>query len=192
MLTLIRHGESTGNVKKLFVGQQDYPLTEVGVEQAQMAGATLANERFDYAFCSSLLRAKATLQHIHSANNLSTPFDTVVTDVLKERSAGTYEGLKYMDVKKILAPKKYKVWQRDYFEAPEAGESMSDVADRVLPYCKQTVFKLSDMGYHVLVVAHYTVLKVMLGHIRQMDEHLIPGLEIEHAVPYVYQGRILT
>ena len=36
-LYLVRHGQSEGNVAKTFHGHTDYPLTELGREQARQA-----------------------------------------------------------------------------------------------------------------------------------------------------------
>ena len=46
-LFMIRHGETTGNVQKLFYGNMDLPLTETGRDQARALRPLLENYRFD-------------------------------------------------------------------------------------------------------------------------------------------------
>lgn len=45
-LYLVRHGQSEGNVAKTFHGHTDYPLTELGREQARQAGEKLKDTAF--------------------------------------------------------------------------------------------------------------------------------------------------
>ncbi len=42
---LVRHGESHWNVLKKIQGQQDIPLTEKGIMQANLIGDRLADEK---------------------------------------------------------------------------------------------------------------------------------------------------
>ena len=45
-LYLVRHGQSTGNERQLFFGVRDYPLTELGREQAKQAADKLREVEF--------------------------------------------------------------------------------------------------------------------------------------------------
>ena len=100
------------------------------------------------------------------------------------------EGMKYSDMRKILPPKKYKLWQRDYFEAPPQGESFKDLEERVVPYFKEYVVPLVNEGKNVLLVAHAGVLRVLLGYIKKADEGDIVKWTIDNAVPYFMYGKI--
>lgn len=56
-LYLVRHGQSEGNVAKTFHGHTDYPLTELGREQARQAGEKLKDTAFVRCVASDLSRA---------------------------------------------------------------------------------------------------------------------------------------
>ena len=57
-LFLIRHGQTTGNLKRgTYCGQTDVPLTELGRHQAEQIRPILARHRFDRVFSSDLIRA---------------------------------------------------------------------------------------------------------------------------------------
>ena len=43
---LVRHGQSVGNVKNLWYGSTDLPLTDLGREQARQAGEKLRGMAF--------------------------------------------------------------------------------------------------------------------------------------------------
>ena len=57
---VVRHGESLHNVKGLWTGWADVPLTEKGREDAARAGAILRAVPFDKVYASDLSRALET------------------------------------------------------------------------------------------------------------------------------------
>lgn len=61
-LTLIRHGESTGNVSKRLQGQREFPLTERGRAQAQRIGIHLARDGIASLYSSSIGRSWETAE----------------------------------------------------------------------------------------------------------------------------------
>ncbi len=89
-LFLLRHGQSEGNARRIYQGQADFPLTELGRAQAQALALRWQQEgqRFDKIFASPLQRAFETAEIIAAALGLPvTP-----TPLLKERHNGSYEG----------------------------------------------------------------------------------------------------
>ena len=61
-LVLIRHGQSEWNEKNLFTGWKNPPLTEKGIEEAELAGIRIKNLNIDFShyFTSALIRAQET------------------------------------------------------------------------------------------------------------------------------------
>ena len=59
-IVAIRHGETSWNVDARIQGHLDIPLNDVGLWQAQRAGAALADEHFDAIYSSDLQRALVT------------------------------------------------------------------------------------------------------------------------------------
>jgi len=52
-LTIVRHGESIGNVKKVMQGHASgFPLSDIGRNQANLAGIALKDVRFDQFYSS--------------------------------------------------------------------------------------------------------------------------------------------
>lgn len=88
-LTLVRHGETGHNSKRLLQGQTDTRLSERGYEQAQLLAKYLekAHVNFTRAYSSDLWRALETCG-IVTRKQLPILF----TDLLRERSCGKFEG----------------------------------------------------------------------------------------------------
>lgn len=59
---MVRHGESENNLKKLWTGWMDVPLTSTGEEQAARVAALMEGVNFDRVFSSDLMRAKRTAE----------------------------------------------------------------------------------------------------------------------------------
>lgn len=189
MLVLIRHGESEDNEIGKMGGQLNSSLTSLGKHQVNEAKKNLSGYNFDAVFTSDLLRAIETTQGI--IGHRVPESEWILAEELRERSGGVYEGMTYTELWKMLPPKKYKLWQRDYFEAPPLGESLSDLYDRVIPYFKEYVVPLVNQNKYVLVVSHANVMKVIIGFIKGLDETAIINLPYaEHAIPYVLYGKV--
>ena len=67
-LVLIRHGQSLWNLKNLFTGWVDVPLSEKGIQEAMEAGKKLSSLNFDYIYVSTLIRAMQTAMMIMAYN----------------------------------------------------------------------------------------------------------------------------
>ena len=95
-LTLLRHGESEGNISGLLQGQSDYPLTSKGVEQAKALSLLwkASGTTFDMVLSSPLIRASQTAQIIADSLHIPIEFDPV----WKERDFGHLQGTVLQDI----------------------------------------------------------------------------------------------
>lgn len=186
MLVLLRHPECVDNAELVMVGQRDSPLTQGGRAQAREAAETLSSYRFDAVYSSDLIRALDQAREV--ARRSKFPCEVVLVPELRERSGGSIEGVKYSELKKRMPPRQYKLWQRDYFEAPPAGESLDDVARRVIPWFRQVVIPRISVNGNVLVVSHTSVIRVLISYLKKIDEQEILAMPIEHAMPYFFYG----
>ena len=59
-LYIMRHGETTTNIKHLICGKSESDLTINGILQARNVGERLKDIRFDAVFVSPLSRARIT------------------------------------------------------------------------------------------------------------------------------------
>lgn len=185
MLVLLASGETVADRDKIFIGQGDSPITELGHEQISDAAETLAPYGFDYIYASDLYRAQETLRGLLRV--MHHPVVPVLVEELRERSGGSYEGMSYTDIRKGMSPKQYKVWERDPFESPLHGESLMDVRDRLMDWVNMIRPELIG-NKSILIITHPDVVRVIVSMIR--GEDLADGMkfQVEQGIPYFYYG----
>jgi 2,3-bisphosphoglycerate-dependent phosphoglycerate mutase len=95
-LTFLRHGESEGNLLNLFIGQDDYPLTENGRRQARSLAELWTREgrEFDTIIASPLARARETAETV--ALELGLPVQ--IDPLWKEQDYGEWNKRNIPDV----------------------------------------------------------------------------------------------
>ncbi|HEX6767480.1 MAG TPA: histidine phosphatase family protein [Polyangiaceae bacterium] len=95
-ILLVRHGESEGNAQERMQGRTDFPLTDLGREQAQRLSDWLEGHAvvWDRLYASPLKRAWATAE-ILAADRGATPHEE---PALRELDAGSLERLTFEDI----------------------------------------------------------------------------------------------
>ncbi|ORY34216.1 histidine phosphatase superfamily [Naematelia encephala] len=152
-LTVVRHGESTDNLRACWAGWADAPLSNHGMNQAKALGASLASTPIDAIFASDLLRALWTGQQIEKHQSDPKPAFTV-SPLLREQHFGAAEGQAFGEK---------SGWVRQpgrRFKFPE-GESLEDVRARANSAISQFIEPILEAhrsspasSAHVFVVAH--------------------------------------
>jgi 2,3-bisphosphoglycerate-dependent phosphoglycerate mutase len=153
-ITLLRHGESEGNLSGIIQGQSEYPLTPIGEEQAQRLASLWKSDevRFDLIISSPLRRASQTA--IIIATTLKVPIE--YEPAWKERNFGQLQGIKLDDVNQLTPPV-------DFFQLYEpigvTGESQLDLYTRA-SQAIQNVLRRPEGSY--LIVSHGGILNKAL------------------------------
>lgn len=109
-LILLRHAQSEGNAQGVLQGQSDYPLSEIGVQQAKALARRWIKERryFNCIITSPLSRAQQTAEIIAAA--LEAPLR--VDENWMERNNGKIAGLRPDEVdKRGLRPQFVHLYQ---------------------------------------------------------------------------------
>ncbi len=149
-LTLVRHGQTIGNVKKMTEGHLPGKLSALGKRQAQAVGERLKKEKFDIIYCSDLKRTKDTLKPLLKYH---TAAPVIYDEQVRERHYGILEGKPRDDANYNRYP------GTRFSRRPTKGESILDVrarAKKFLDYIQK-----NHPTEAVLVVSHS-------GFIRQM------------------------
>ncbi len=89
-ILFVRHGQTAWNKKKKMQGNVDIPLSEEGITHAEKMAEKLKGKKIDVAFCSSLNRAKQTMEIINNLREKVIP--VIYEDALIERDYALYEG----------------------------------------------------------------------------------------------------
>ncbi|MBF2056909.1 MAG: histidine phosphatase family protein [Cyanobacterium sp. T60_A2020_053] len=106
---IVRHGQSSYNAQKMIQGRCDESvITELGKQQAEKLGQTLAHVKFANIYSSPLQRATETAKiiQVHNTNN---PALTIL-EKLREINLPLWEKWQKEDVIREY-PDKYKLWK---------------------------------------------------------------------------------
>lgn len=161
LILLMRHGQIPQFSPRRFIGQQDLPLDETGIYQAEETKKYLARLNIDRVFCSTLQRTRQTAELVrpdlkHTIHEL---------DGLREINLGQWEGLTKAEVLSNF-PGEYEKRGNNMglYRIPD-GESFFDVQKRSLA----ALSEITELGGTSLVVAHGGVNRTILCHLLNMD-----------------------
>lgn len=160
-LVLLRHGETVGNLKSLWTGWTDTPLSERGREQVERTAAWLERQGsgFTAVYSSPLGRAWSTAQPLGRVVGL----EPVAREALKEMHFGELETI-HSEHFPVDHPDLFSRWQiktDEDFGWP-GGETRRAFRSRV----SQEMVQLASVhqGETVLVVTHSGVIRMSLAH----------------------------
>jgi len=162
-LILIRHGQTPANLKKLWHGSTDTPLTDKGLWQAERMGQYVA-DKFPHCtkiYCSPLQRTR------HTADALAKHLEhtPVHNNDLVEYGIGELEGETFdaLDKKHNF----YGQLKQDLHYAPIGGESIHTVSTRMT----SAFHKIANdhPGECVAVVSHGAALALAFANLLHGD-----------------------
>ena len=147
-LLLVRHGQIDANVDSRWHGSTDGELTARGEEQARRVAAHLARTRPGVAavYASPLRRARDTAAPIAQALGLP----VIVRPGLAEYSIGVLENETFADL--AVRHRFFEQSEADLAWAPEGGESLGGVAERVVATWREVA--RAHPGAEVALVSH--------------------------------------
>lgn len=182
---MVRHGESATNVRKVFTGQLDAPLTEAGRQQANLVAQYLDKFRVDKIYVSSLERAVETAQAIAGRQNC--PMEKC--DALKEINSGAWQGLTFGEIAENY-PENYQVWKNNIgLATPDGGETCKQLYERVTAFLEKV---LTEPKETVCLVCHATPIRMMESYIRGgcvTGAQEIPWVPNASVTVYAYNGQ---
>jgi len=155
---LVRHGQSIGNLKRLYLGHTDLDLSELGHRQAKMTADHLRDVNFSAIYSSDLKRAYSTaLPHAEMREMTIIP-----SEDLRELYLGDWEG---RDVDELIRDEKEQFvdgWQKNFgtFSLPngeivwEGGKRFAAEVERIAK---------NHVGQTILITAHAAVIRVFWG-----------------------------
>jgi broad specificity phosphatase PhoE len=153
-LIIIRHGESEANKLGVIAGWNDYPLTPLGMAQAEETAAHLATEQIDVVCSSDLCRAYATAEANAKLHGLTVQ----AYPELRETYCGEWEGITFADLE-ARDPVEYDRFRRVQltYTIP-GGENLWESGVRF--YNKILEIAKENQGKTILIAAHGAVIRV--------------------------------
>ncbi len=160
-LYLVRHGATASNLADppILQGNSiDDPLSERGRWQATRVADELAEHPMRAVYASPMRRAQETAAVVAARHDLP----VVLVPQLVEVDVGQWEGRSWVDIERE-EPEAYEQFiARPDLYGYRGGESLSDVADRVVPAIEQILDR--HLGERIVAVAHNVVNRVFLTH----------------------------
>jgi 2,3-bisphosphoglycerate-dependent phosphoglycerate mutase len=147
-ITLVRHGQSTGNAEGCFTGQTDVALSELGKCQAELTAQALAQESFTAIYASDLQRARITAETIAACHKLPVNIDSR----LREINLGIFQGKNFTEIAENYPQEYAAISRRDPDVIVPDGESHGMVRNRVVTAFTEITSQHSQG--HILIVAH--------------------------------------
>ena len=163
----VRHGETAWNVDTRIQGQLDIDLNAHGRWQAERVANALADEAIDAIYASDLLRAKTTALAIAAKTPVLQAREVRLHQGLRERGFGIFEGLTYAQISNDWPDESRRWRQRDPHFAPEGGESLVQLRQRVA----DTIHALASqhLGEQIVLVAHGGIMDALYRLATQQD-----------------------
>jgi broad specificity phosphatase PhoE len=161
--TLLRHGESQGNIESRHQGQSEFPITALGRRQAEaLAQRWLREQRtFDRIISSPLQRARQTAEIVNAALHAPLEFEPL----LSERHLGELTGLTHEEGRVHVPPPTFLSPYEPYGNTGEGQWQLFLRAGAAL----QHLLQLPDGKY--LVVSHRGFLGMLMYAILGISPH---------------------
>ncbi len=157
-IIMIRHGESESNRKKVFTGQQNICLTELGKLQAELAANALRNVHIDKIYASDLTRAYDTGLPVAKSHGLIIKKE----EGLRELNAGKWEGLEYDEIM-VKFPEDYRRWRECIGKARcTGGESIVELYNRVVG--RVLALAADNPGKTICLATHATPVRAVCAY----------------------------
>ena len=158
-IILIRHGQSIGNLKRIYLGHTDLGLSELGEEQAEKAARYFKNEKFSAIYSSDLKRAYNTAVPHTKYHDLK----IIPSEDLREIYMGLWEKTPIDTIRERWREKFDIEWRLKFGECtPPEGEKVTDAAKRI--YDKLLSIAKAHDG-KILVTTHAALIRALWGYI---------------------------
>ena len=156
-LILIRHGETSWNLQKRYLGRADIGLNDKGIKQARSLGRRLGKEKIHKVYSSDARRA------LKFAGIAFKGLTITKAPGLKEMDFGIFEGMTYEQIMRKY-PEIYSNWLRSPFKTviPE-GEDLNDFRKRVMKIFKKIIALNRNKTF--VIVTHAGPIRVIIGDI---------------------------
>lgn len=145
-LYMIRHGESEGNKLGKIQGSMDFPLSDIGIKQAEAVAQFCQTLNADYLYSSDLTRAYDTATAIASTTGLPVQ----KWEKLREVELGPMQGKTREEIAELFPETKGKALIGSDIEGTETNQEIAERCESLLHQLK-TAHRKEDT---VLLVSH--------------------------------------
>lgn len=183
-IIFLRHGQAENNVKRVLSGRTaGVPLTDVGVNQAELCAEFLEKMNISAIYSSPIQRAKHTADIVGTRLSL----DVVDDDRLIELDMGKFTGMQYDDIVTSHGNVFMKFYSGELEIAHNGVETFAQVKKRVLSMVDDII--KTHPGENVLLVSHMDPIKAMLSTVMSFSAVNLFELIIANASMTIFAQR---
>jgi len=173
-LYIVRHVETEWNVKKLFQGHSDSPLTTKGIGQAKNLHDKLSEINFSAVYSSDMLRTKRTAEIIMIDKKIAVQ----TTKALRERCFGPFEGKgpkaeTYDQFINMIKDQKQLLEYAQLHPEYKTVETDEQIMGRYITFLRE--ISVAYASKKVLVVSSGGIMRVFLTHIGWGTKEELPS-----------------
>ena len=176
LVLFLRHGQAKNNVERILAGRtKGFPLTDLGIKQAEQIGNFLQSFNVSKIYCSPVERAEHTARIVADKVGL----DCTVDERLTEIEMGSFSGMHYDDILKKHGNVFLKFYQNHPVVEANGIETFSSVKNRILDmvsHCSQ-----KHDGKTILLVTHMDPIKSMISTVLQPKPESLYEMIIRNA-----------
>lgn len=155
-ITIIRHGQTEGNEKALYIGRTDIPLSQNGVEELRKLCEENEYPRLSKVYTSPLKRCVQTAAMIFPDKEI------VEVEGLREMDFGEFDG---KSVEELAGLEEYREWLKGGLDnKAHGGETIREMIGRTLAAFNEILTDMMEEEiYDAAIVTHSGILMNMLS-----------------------------
>ncbi|KAG1809817.1 phosphoglycerate mutase-like protein [Suillus plorans] len=180
-VTLIRHGQSTDNVRHVWAGWADAPLSQ----RAEALGAYLSKTLFTKIYASPLKRAATTAALVLAAQPAPQPPHDFTIESIKEQNFGIAEGKPWCSPDNRSSKSLSEYTSEGKYPTPLPGERFTDgesdedlaaramqaVDEVVMPHVRSAM--RARRAEHIALVSHGLCIRALICALLERDSRKI-------------------
>ncbi len=172
----MRHAQAKNNVERILAGRTSgYPLTELGIKQAEKISDYLEPLNISHIYSSPIERAEQTANIVSKKLNLSYNIDKRLTEI----DMGVFSGMFYEEMFAKHGNIFLKFYEGHPIVEKNGIETFSSVKKRVIDMVDNCSTKHKDEN--ILLVTHMDPIKSMLSTVLQLKPESLYELIIRNA-----------
>jgi probable phosphoglycerate mutase len=176
LFLFLRHGQAKNNVDRILAGRtKGFPLTDVGVQQAENIGDFLKPFNISKIYSSPIERAEHTAKIVAKKVGLSCDIDKRLTEI----DMGAFTGMHYDEMFKKHGNVFLKFYQGHPVIEENGIETFANVKKRVLDMVDDCSKKHNEET--ILLVTHMDPIKSMISTILQPKPESLYEMIIRNA-----------
>jgi 2,3-bisphosphoglycerate-dependent phosphoglycerate mutase len=176
LFLFLRHGQAKNNIERILAGRtKGFPLTELGIQQAEKIGDFLKPLNISKIYCSPIERAEQTARIVANKMDLSYDVDERLTEV----DMGTFTGMHYDEMFEKHGNIFLKFYQGHTVVENNGIETFSSVKKRILDMADHCSRKHNEET--ILLATHMDPIKSIISTVLQPKPESLYEMIIRNA-----------